>query len=81
MVPEVLLEPYMSQGDQGVAETPIVSKGLRNCRVRYSIILKFNSKIERFYLCSKLLFSENLFAFRSVLPIILNLEGEFFRSF
>ena len=30
MVPGVLLEPYMSQGDQGVAETPIVSKGL-NC--------------------------------------------------
>ena len=30
MVPGVLLEPYMSQGDQGVAETPIVSKGLIN---------------------------------------------------
>ena len=29
MVPGVLLEPYMSQGDQGVAETPIVSKGLK----------------------------------------------------
>ena len=28
MVPGVLLEPYMSQGDKGVAETPIVSKGL-----------------------------------------------------
>ena len=28
MVPGVLLEPYMSQGDQCVAETPIVSKGL-----------------------------------------------------
>ena len=28
MVPGVPLEPYMSQGDQGVAETPIVSKGL-----------------------------------------------------
>ena len=28
MVPGVLLEPYMSQGDQGVTETPIVSKGL-----------------------------------------------------
>ena len=28
MVPGVLLEPYMTQGDQGVAETPIVSKGL-----------------------------------------------------
>ena len=28
MVPVVLLEPYMSQGDQGVTETPIVSKGL-----------------------------------------------------
>ena len=28
MVPGVLLEPYMSQGDQGVAETLIVSKGL-----------------------------------------------------
>ena len=28
MVPGVLLEPYMSQGGQGVAETPIVSKGL-----------------------------------------------------
>ena len=28
MVPGVLLEPHMSQGDQGVAETPIVSKGL-----------------------------------------------------
>ena len=28
MVPGVLLESYMSQGDQGVAETPIVSKGL-----------------------------------------------------
>ena len=24
MVPGVLLEPYMSQGDQGVTETPIV---------------------------------------------------------
>ena len=30
MVAGVLLEPYMSQGDQGVAETPIVSKGLRS---------------------------------------------------
>ena len=30
MVPGVLLEPYMSQGDQGVTETPIVSKGLTN---------------------------------------------------
>ena len=30
MVPGVLLEPYMSQGDQGVTETPIVSKGLRS---------------------------------------------------
>ena len=30
MVPGVLLEPYMSQGDQGVAETPIVLKGLRS---------------------------------------------------
>ena len=29
MVPGVLLEPYMSQGDQGVAETPIVLKGLK----------------------------------------------------
>ena len=29
MVPGVLLEPYMSQGDQGVTETPIVLKGLR----------------------------------------------------
>ena len=29
MIPGVLLEPYMSQGDQGVAETPIVSKGLK----------------------------------------------------
>ena len=28
MVPGVLLEPYMSQGGQGVAETPIVLKGL-----------------------------------------------------
>ena len=28
MAPGVLLEPYMSQGGQGVAETPIVSKGL-----------------------------------------------------
>ena len=28
MVPGVLLEPYMSQRDQGVTETPIVSKGL-----------------------------------------------------
>ena len=27
MVPGVLLEPYMSQVDQGVTETPIVSKG------------------------------------------------------
>ena len=26
MTPGVLLEPYMSQGVQGVAETPIVSK-------------------------------------------------------
>ena len=30
MVPGVLLEPYMSQGHQGVTETPIVSKGLRS---------------------------------------------------
>ena len=28
MAPGVLLEPYMSQGGQGVAEIPIVSKGL-----------------------------------------------------
>ena len=28
MAPGVLPEPYMSQGGQGVAETPIVSKGL-----------------------------------------------------
>ena len=28
MVPGVLLEPYMSQGGHGVAETPTVSKGL-----------------------------------------------------
>ena len=28
MAPGVLLEPYMSQGGQGVAETPLVSKGL-----------------------------------------------------
>ena len=28
MAPGVLLEPYMSQGGQGVTETPIVSKGL-----------------------------------------------------
>ena len=32
MVPGVLLEPYMSQGDQCVTETPIVSKGLRSGR-------------------------------------------------
>ena len=31
MAPGVLLEPYMSQGGQGVAETPIVSKGLSIC--------------------------------------------------
>ena len=29
MAPGVLLEPYMSQGGQGVAGTPIVSKGLK----------------------------------------------------
>ena len=29
MAPGVLLEPYMSQGGQGLAETPIVSKGLK----------------------------------------------------
>ena len=29
IAPGVLLEPYMSQGGQGVAETPIVSKGLK----------------------------------------------------
>ena len=28
MASGVPLEPYMSQGDQGVAETPIVAKGL-----------------------------------------------------
>ena len=28
MAPGVLLEPYMSQGGEGVTETPIVSKGL-----------------------------------------------------
>ena len=33
MAPGVLLEPYMSQGGQGVAETPIVSKGLRDNHV------------------------------------------------
>ena len=32
MAPGVLLEPYMSQGGQGVAETPLVSKGL-SCNV------------------------------------------------
>ena len=30
MVAGVLLEPYMSQEGQGVTETPIVSKGLKN---------------------------------------------------
>ena len=30
MVPGILLEPFMSQGDQGVTETPIVLKGLRS---------------------------------------------------
>ena len=30
MAPGVLLEPYMSQGGQGVTETPIVLKGLRS---------------------------------------------------
>ena len=47
MVPGVLLEPYMSQGDQGVAETPIVSKGLiiyltsfiRTCTCQLSTIM------------------------------------------
>ena len=28
MVPGALLEPYISQGGQGVAETPMVLKGL-----------------------------------------------------
>ena len=32
MVPGVLLEPYMSQGGQDVAETPIVSTGLKVAR-------------------------------------------------
>ena len=30
MAPGVLPEPYMSQGGQGVAETPILSKGLKH---------------------------------------------------
>ena len=29
MAPGVLLEPYMSQGGQGVTETPIVLKGVK----------------------------------------------------
>ena len=40
MVPGVLLEPYMSQGDQGVAETPIVSKGLKEGKYRLNVILR-----------------------------------------
>ena len=35
MAPGVLLEPYMSQGGQGVAETPIVSKGLNLFYVKH----------------------------------------------
>ena len=38
MVPGVLLEPYMSQGDQGVTETPIVSKGLRLTQYQMNIV-------------------------------------------
>ena len=41
MVPGVLLEPYMSQGDQGVAETPIVSKGLRILTVQIHKCIKY----------------------------------------
>ena len=33
MAPGVLLEPYVSQGGQGVAETPIVLKGLKSSHV------------------------------------------------
>ena len=41
MVPGVLLVPYMSQGDQGVTETPIVSKGLSKMLImcKYVIIV------------------------------------------
>ena len=35
MTPGVLLEPYMNQGNQGVAETPIVSKGLKYAHIRF----------------------------------------------
>ena len=42
MVPGVLLEPYMSQGDQGVAETPIVLKGLRSHMNYHVWILVFH---------------------------------------
>ena len=34
MAPGVLLEPYVSQGGQGVAETPTVSKGLSQYSVQ-----------------------------------------------
>ena len=40
MAPGVLLEPYMSQWGQGVAETPIVSKGLNTEAGSPNLIIK-----------------------------------------
>ena len=39
MVPAVLLELYMSQGGQGIAETPIVSKGLTETFISQGILI------------------------------------------
>ena len=44
MAAGVLLEPYMSQGGQGVAETPIVSKGLRTRHFHKETILNLVCK-------------------------------------
>ena len=41
MAPGVLLEPYMSQGGQGVVETPIVSKGLTMKTPRASMAMRW----------------------------------------
>ena len=37
MAPGVLIEPYMSQGSQGVVETPIVLKGLKVQYIRVAM--------------------------------------------
>ena len=40
MVPGVLLDPYISQGDKRSAETTIVSKGLSQKYVKYNVAVQ-----------------------------------------